>query len=314
MMANKGLEVSFWGRSTALMQGIHSTRRNAGYLPNAILPESVQVCSDMRELGAAELSLLVVPTHGFPSTLELMLSSGYAARAGVLVSCAKGIALDTGKRMSELISDALPQAAVAVLSGPNHAEEVVQNQPTAAVIACQEDALGQQLQSLFTTPWFRSYRTTDVCGVEWAGALKNAYAIAAGIAEGLRLGDNAIAALVTRALAEMTRLGQRMGGQAETFYGLSGVGDLVATCFSAHSRNHRVGLALGQGMSLEEVLASTCMVAEGVKNTRSLFQCARRAQARTPLLDAVHAVLYEQRQPADVLRELFSRDAGRESE
>jgi glycerol-3-phosphate dehydrogenase (NAD(P)+) len=314
LLAERGVDVQFWGRDEELMQALRETRINERYLPGARLADSVRVTSRMEELEAADVTLVVVPSKGFASTLDLVAASGAASRFGVLVSCTKGVALDSGLRMSELIQRCSPHSHVAVLSGPNHAEEVVRHLPTAAVVACENEEIGVDLQTLFTLPWFRSYRTVDVSGVEWAGALKNVYAIASGIAEGLALGDNAVAALVTRALAEMARFGTAQGGQTETFYGLSGVGDLVATCFSPHSRNHRVGLALGRGEKLASILAGSNMVAEGVGNTLSLYQCARKVGARTPLLDAVHAVLYADREPREVLRELFARDARRENE
>jgi glycerol-3-phosphate dehydrogenase (NAD(P)+) len=228
-------------------------------------------------------------------------------RTGSLVSCTKGIELDSGKCMSQVLHDVFPEAVTAVLSGPNHAEEVALQQPTAAVIAAEDVALAQNLQGLFTAPWFRCYSSEDVMGVEWAGAMKNPYAIAAGIARGLNLGDNAIAALVTRALAEMVRLGVLAGGRVDTFYGLSGVGDLVATCYSQHSRNNRLGIALGQGKTLAEYTAATSMVAEGVPNTLSLYHVARKLKARTPLLDVVYAVLYEGMAPKQALVEILSR-------
>lgn len=314
LMAERGVQVQFWGRDEALMGSIRESRVNERYLPGVRLPEEIRITSDLALLEPADATLVVVPSKGFAATLEQVASSGDPARFGVLVSCTKGVELGSGLRMSELMQHHFPTASVAVLSGPNHAEEVVKHLPTAAVVASESDEVGHHLQSLFTMPWFRSYRTTDVTGVEWAGALKNVYAIASGIAEGLALGDNAIAALVTRALAEMARFGSAKGGRTETFYGLSGVGDLVATCFSPHSRNHRVGLALGKGEKLAEIVARSSMVAEGVGNTLSLHQCARQVDARTPLLDAVHAVLYEDRDPREVLRELFSRDARREDE
>ena len=314
MLAERGVEVQFWGRDPELMTAIAQTRMNERYVPDAKLPENVLVTSSMTELQPAGATLVVVPSKGFHQTLRSAAEQGFADRCGVLVSCTKGIELDSGLRMSQLMQAEFPRASIAVLSGPNHAEEVIKHLPTAAVVACEDEELGKSLQQLLTLPWFRSYRTTDVIGVEWAGALKNVYAIASGIAEGLQLGDNAVAALVTRALAEMMRFGGAMGGQAETFYGLSGVGDLVATCFSPHSRNHRVGVALGRGDRLQDILKASSMVAEGVGNTLSLHQCARKVNARTPLLDAVHAVLYEDRQPKEVLRELFARDARRESD
>lgn len=310
LLGSRGVRVQFWGRDQDLMSRIKYSRRNDRYLPEVELPSEVMVTSDLRSLQPSDAALVVVPSKGFGAVMK----SVAGLDLGVLVSCTKGIELDSGFRMSELMSAACPNVPVAVLSGPNHAEEVVKQLPTAAVVACADEELGSQLQGLFAVPWFRSYRTTDVIGVEWAGALKNVYAIASGIAEGLKLGDNAVAALVTRALAEMVRLGTAMGGKTETFYGLSGVGDLVATCFSSHSRNHRVGLALGRGQKLTDIVAETSMVAEGVGNSQSLYQAARRAGVRTPLLDAVYAVLHQGRDPKEVLKDLFARDAGRETE
>lgn len=314
LMAERGVSVQFWGRDEQLAEAMCTSRKNERYLPGVTLPESIRITSDLSSLEPADATLVVVPSKGFAPTLTRAAASGDPSRFGVLVSCTKGVELGSGLRMSQLIKQHFPESAVAVLSGPNHAEEVVKHLPTAAVVASEDESVGLDLQSLFTMPWFRSYRTADVTGVEWAGALKNVYAIASGIAEGLALGDNAVAALVTRALAEMARFGCAQGGQTETFYGLSGVGDLVATCFSPHSRNHRVGLALGRGEKLADIISQSSMVAEGVGNTLSLHQCARKVGARTPLLDAVHSVLYEDREPREVLRELFARDARRESE
>lgn len=314
LMAERGMNVQFWGRDESLMCAMQTSRVNERYLPGVTLPPGIRMSSDLSRLEPADVSLIVVPSKGFSQTLQAAAASGDPTRFGTLVSCTKGVELNSGLRMSQLMQRSFPLAQVAALSGPNHAEEVVKCLPTAAVVACASESVGLELQSLFTLPWFRSYRTTDITGVEWAGALKNVYAIASGIAEGLKLGDNAVAALVTRALAEMARFGTAQGGSTETFYGLSGVGDLVATCFSPHSRNHRVGLALGRGEKLSDITARSSMVAEGVRNTLSLYQCARQVNARTPLLDAVHAVLYQERDPREVLRELFARDARRENE
>ena len=306
LLAERGLEVQFWGRDAALMEEIRSTRRNARYLPGLTLPESVRVTADMAELTPAELLVFVVPSKAVRETAARAVAAGLGARE--VVSCAKGIELGTGRRMTELLGEACPESALAVLTGPNHAEEVSLKQATAAVVACADGAVARQVQSVFTLPWFRTYTSDDVIGVEWAGAMKNPYAIAAGIALGLRLGDNAIAALVTRALAEMVRLGVAMGGRAESFMGLGGVGDLMATCYSEHSRNHRVGLQLGEGKPLQEILNSTRMVAEGVPNTASLREAAQARGARTPLLDEIYAILYEGKPAHEAMRALLSRD------
>jgi len=294
------------------MGELAQTRRNAAYLPDLALPAEVSVSADLGTLKPADLLLYAAPSGHIQSILHRLATTGLAKRARVAVSCAKGIELHSGKRMSELMGDALPDLTCAVLTGPNHAEEVSRRLATAAVVACSDEETALLLQNTFTLPWFRCYTTPDLIGAEWGGALKNPYAIAAGIAKGLDLGDNAIAALVTRALAEMVRLGSAAGGQVETFYGLSGVGDLVATCYSTHSRNHRVGLALGRGSDLQSILATSTMIAEGVPNTASLFEASRHLRVRTPLLDEIHAILYQGKSPAQAMRDLLSRDPRRE--
>jgi len=216
--------------------------------------------------------------------------------------------------MSQVIGDYFPENPIAVLSGPNHAEEIAEGLPAAATIGCSDEEVGIALQDIFATDRFRSYTNHDIAGIELGGAIKNVFAIAAGVTMGLNLGDNAISALVTRALAEMTRLGTDLGGQTETFAGLSGLGDLIATCFSVHSRNHKVGLALGLGKTLEEAVSELGMVAEGVPNTRSIYEAARRAGTRTPILDVVYAVLYEHVPPAEALDRLFRQTPRKEVE
>ena len=196
--------------------------------------------------------------------------------------------------MSQLIHSHLPDNPLAILSGPNHAEEVSKGLATCAVIGSDDHILAQQLQEIFTTNAFRCYTSDDVAGIELGAAMKNVFGIAAGIAEGLGLGDNAIAALVTRGLAEMTRLGTHLGGKMETFIGLSGVGDLMATCYSPHSRNNRVGKALGKGGNLQDIVNNLGMVAEGVPNTKSIYEAGQKTNIRTPLIDAVYQILYEQ--------------------
>lgn len=306
-LAWRGMEVQFWGRDADLMREIASTRCNSRYLPGLALPEKVSVIADPATLKPADMLFFVVPSKGMREAAQLIASTP-AATTPLLVSCAKGIEMDSGLRMSQIIAQALPHSTLAVLTGPNHAEEVAAQLATAAVVACEDDEAAKKVQHALTLPFFRTYTTSDVIGAEWGGALKNPYAIAAGIARGMKLGDNAIAALVTRALAEMVRFGVRMGGRAETFQGLSGVGDLIATCYSEHSRNHRVGLQLGQGRTLEEILTSTRMIAEGVPNTASLHQAARAHDVRTPLLDEIHAVLHAGKPPQAGMKALLSRD------
>jgi len=314
LLDQRGFRVQFWGRDQELMEGIQATRHNARYLPGLELREGIHATAELGALEPADMLVFVVPSKGIRETARLVAETAVGRQARVVVSCAKGIELHSCRRMSEIIGEHLPDIPRVVLTGPNHAEEVALRLATAAVVACEDEATALEVQGCFTLPWFRSYTSDDVIGVEWAGAMKNPYAIAAGIALGLRLGDNAIAALVTRALAEMVRLVVAMGGRAESCYGLGGVGDLMTTCYSEHSRNHRVGRLLGEGMPLADIIASTRMVAEGVPNTISLHQAARAKEVRTPLLDEIYAMLHEGKPPREAMRALLSRDPRPETE
>jgi glycerol-3-phosphate dehydrogenase (NAD(P)+) len=235
-------------------------------------------------------------------------------RDATLLTCTKGLDPESGRLMHDLIAEILPGHPVAVLSGPTHAEEVAARLATAAVIGCQDEHTAARIQEVFTLPWFRTYTSDDLTGIEIGGVVKNVFAIAAGIVDGLGLGDNAKAGMVTRGLAEMTRLGEAIGAKPDTLRGLSGIGDLIVTCYSEHSRNHRVGRLLGQGKSLDEAVASLNQVAEGVPNAKSVHTLARKHRVRTPLIDQVHAVLYEKKPTRRALSELLSRDPRAEAD
>ncbi len=306
-------EVVMIGRDGVVAATINREHRNPRYLKSVDLPATVRAVTDTGEATRHPLILFGVPTSATREAAVKLRNAGLPGDT-VLLSCAKGIERGSGERMSSILAEVFPDNPVAVLSGPNHAEEIARDLATCAVIGCTDEDLARQLQDLFSTPHFRSYTSDDLAGIELGGAIKNVYAIAAGIAAGLQLGDNAIAALVTRALAEMTRLGIELGGRIETFSGLSGVGDLIATCYSEHSRNHRVGVAIGQGRSLKEAVDALGMVAEGVPNTLSIHEAAREAGVRTPIIDAVHAVLYRELPAAEALRALLERDPRPESE
>lgn len=293
------------GRDTQVADEINTNHRNPKYLREAHLHDRVRASSILADAANHDLILFSVPTSATRNTARELAGIGTKA---ALVSSAKGIERTTGDRMSQILREHFPHNPLAVISGPNHAEEIACRLATCAVIGSHDLELATRLQKLFTLPHFRTYTSTDIAGIELGGAIKNIYAIAAGIAAGLGLGDNAIAALVTRALSEMTRLGLALGGQRETFTGLSGMGDLIATCFSHHSRNHRVGLALGKGKGLNEALASIGMIAEGVPNTQSIYEAARAASVNTPIIDAVFSILYQDRPAALALRDLLSRD------
>jgi glycerol-3-phosphate dehydrogenase (NAD(P)+) len=293
------------GRDPHVAEEINTKHRNPRYLSEAHLHERVIASTRLADAASHDLIIFSVPTSATRATAQELAAIGTSA---ALVSSAKGIERNTGDRMSQILRETFPHNPLAVISGPNHAEEIAHRLATCAVIGSHNADLACSLQKLFTLPHFRTYTSTDIAGIELGGAIKNIYAIAAGIAAGLGLGDNAIAALVTRALSEMTRLGIALGGQKETFTGLSGIGDLIATCFSHHSRNHRVGLALGQGKALDEAVASIGMIAEGVPNTLSIYEAARTAGISTPIIDAVHSILYQDRPAALALRDLLTRD------
>ncbi|MFD2256697.1 NAD(P)H-dependent glycerol-3-phosphate dehydrogenase [Luteolibacter algae] len=301
------------GRDEDSIASINSKHQNPRYLKEIVLPENISATTDLSEALGHPLVIFAVPTSATRECAEALLAAGLAADV-VLLSCAKGIEKDSGLRMSEILQGVFPENPIAVMSGPNHAEEMAVGQATCAVIGAKDSSLAGSLQDLFTLPYFRPYTSNDLAGIELGGAIKNIYAIAAGISHGLGLGDNAVAAMVTRALAEMTRLGTALGGQSETFSGLSGVGDLIVTCFSAHSRNHRVGLALGEGKTLDEAITSLGMVAEGVPNTLSIYEAARRAGVRTPIIDAVYSIIYKNKPAAVAMTELLTRDTRSECE
>lgn len=295
------------GRDAETAAAINRDHKNPHYLSNILLVENVHASCQLEDALAHPLVIFAVPTSATRSTAIRLAAAGLPTST-VLLSCAKGIEKDTGDRMSQLLREVFPDNPIAVLSGPNHAEELATGMATCAVIGSEDLNLAVHLQDLFTLPHFRSYTSDDLAGIEFGGAVKNVYAIAAGMAHGLGLGDNAVAALVTRALAEMTRLGIALGGRIETFSGLSGVGDLIVTCFSEHSRNHRVGIALGGGKTLEEAVAALGMVAEGVPNTLSIHEAARRVGVRTPIIDSVYSVLYEGKPVEQAMKELLTRN------
>lgn len=307
LLASAGRPVTIWAHEPEQVDEINTRRTNSQFLPGVTLSQSINATSDMAGASRADLLVVVPPSQFLKGVAEQLAASG--VRAGVpLVCCTKGLEHHTGRIMTQVLSAALPDNPVAALSGPNHAEEVARGTPAAAVLAADELSLAGDLQKLFCTGAFRAYSSSDVPGVELGGALKNIYAIAAGISDGLGLGDNAKAALVTRSLAEIVRLGTKLGGQRETFYGLSGLGDLMVTCFSVHSRNRGVGQRLGRGEKLDDIRKSMVMVAEGVPTARSAYEEARKQAVDTPLLDTVYAVLFGDLPPREGLMQLLSRE------
>ena len=306
LWASGGNQVLLWGHDPARAEKLSVTRENAAYLPGVMLPSSVHVTSDLADCAGADLIVVVTPSIAVRSIAERL--KPFVAQKTVLLSCTKGIEHGTGLRISEILRESLPEHTVAVLSGPNLAVEISRGLPSATVLGCEQLECAEALQQYLGSARFRIYSSDETAGIELGGALKNVFAIAAGVSDGLGFGDNSKAALVTRALAEMLRLGTAMGGSARTFYGLSGAGDLIATCFSQHSRNRRVGEQLGRGRSLEEISSSMQMVAEGIPTTKSAYECARRLNVDTPITDKVYALLYEKKNPSQALEELLGRD------
>lgn len=307
LLAPKLESIHLVGRDTEVADAINRTHKNDHYLSNVELEPNVTAGTEIKDAIPHPLVIFAVPTSATREVARALANIGLPETT-VLLSCSKGIEKKTGDRMSQVLRETFPRNPIAVLSGPNHAEELALGMASCAVIGSDNHDMAVELQELFTVPHFRCYTSDDLPGIEFGGAVKNVYAIAAGMAYGMGLGDNAVAALVTRALAEMTRLGVALGGRAETFSGLSGVGDLIVTCFSKHSRNHRVGRALGEGKTLEEAVAALGMVAEGVPNTLSIHELASRAGVRTPIIDAIYGILYEGKPATLAMKELLGRD------
>ncbi len=307
VLAQLGIEVRLWCRNPEQAAQMADSRENRLYLPGVRLGENIIPTDDFNFAVQSGVILCVIPSAAM-ADLAVSLAGAEIPPDTILISCTKGLERETGRRMTEILSFHLPENPIAVLSGPNHAEEVGRQLATAAVIGCKDEEIALRLQELFTLPWFRTYTSQDVAGIELGGATKNVYAICAGISEGLGLGDNAKAALVTRGLAEMIRLGTSLGGSPATFQGLSGVGDLMVTCYSTHSRNNKVGKMLGSGQDIDQVLNSMTMVAEGVPNTISFYEAARRAGINTPIIDQAYAVISGHKGPDIALNELLNRD------
>lgn len=315
VLADAGADVTLWGRRAEVAESINAAHENPDYLPGIGLPESINATADPGEaLAGADVVVLAVPSQTLRENLTSW--SPLLPEGCVLVSLMKGIELGTTLRMSEVVAEttgAGPER-IAVVSGPNLAKEVAQRQPAASVVACAHEAVAEKLQQVCMTAYFRPYTNTDVLGVELGGAVKNVIALAVGMAKGMGMGDNSQASIITRGLAEITRLGLAQGADAATFAGLAGVGDLVATCMSPLSRNRTFGENLGRGMSLQEVVAATRQTAEGVKSAESILALARAHGVDMPIVEHVVAAVHEGLPPAEIVRRIMSRSAKSEAD
>ena len=302
VLHENGNNVTLWDINAALLDELklgHSER----LLPGVTLPMDWNIEADFeRAVGGREVLVMAIPSQAFRS-----VAAKLAKHPGIFVSVTKGIEYETGETMSRILREHAPGNRVAALSGPSFAREVALGIPTTVVCACESDGTARTVQGLFHRPEFRIYRSTDVLGVEYGGALKNVIAIAAGVSDGLGYGDNTKAGLVTRSLAEMRRLGVACGAQAETFGGLSGLGDLMLTCFSEQSRNRSLGERLGRGETMAAIEATHPKLAEGYPTARSAYRLARDKGVPTPIVDETYALLYEGKEPRKAVRDLISR-------
>jgi glycerol-3-phosphate dehydrogenase (NAD(P)+) len=311
LLADKGEQVVLWGHDPVQMDAIRRDRENRKYLPGASLPETLQPVDDLDCVADCQCVVMVVPSHGFR---EVFVNLVPWLQAGtLLVSAVKGIEIGSRQTMNQIMETELAKAGsqdsmfTGVLTGPSFADEVAIGQPTAVTIGFADIEAAKTVQKLFSTPFFRGYTSSDVIGLEISAAMKNVIAIAAGISDGLGYGLNTRAALITRGLAEITRLGVKLGAHPLTFSGLGGLGDLVLTCTGSLSRNRTVGLKLGEGRTLEQALAEMTMVAEGVKTTKSCYNLAKTIGVEMPILEQAYQILYEGKDCRTAVQELYQR-------
>lgn len=305
-LAARNCPTVLWARREAVADEVAGAHTNATYLPGYVLPGALAATASLQDAVAdADVLVMAVPSQGFRAVLE---EAAAAVRPWVpVVSLSKGLEQGSNKRMTEVVNDVLPGHPAGVLTGPNLAKEVMAGHPAAAVMAMADERVALALQPVFATEAFRVYTNLDIVGCEIAGALKNVMAIAAGMVDGMGFGDNTKATMMTRGLAELTRLGVALGGDPFTFPGLAGMGDLVATCSSSQSRNHHVGTELGKGRCLDDVIAEMNMVAEGVKSSKVVCELGRAHGVEMPIADEVHAVCHEGRSAREALANLMGR-------
>ena len=308
LLTENGHQVTVWSIDENEVKMLNEKREHELKLPGVKLPDSLVITGNMEDtIRGRDFLVLAVPSPFTRSTAKKM--APYVADGQIIVDVAKGIEESTLLTLSKQIEQEIPQADVAVLSGPSHAEEVGRKLPTTCVIGAKTRKTAEYLQSMFISPVFRVYTSPDILGIELGGSLKNVIALAAGIADGLGYGDNTKAALITRGIAEITRLGVKMGGKIETFTGLTGIGDLIVTCASVHSRNRKAGYLIGQGMSMQEAMDEVKMVVEGVYSAKAAAKLAEKYGVSMPIVDEVNAVLFDGKSPAEAVNDLMMRES-----
>ncbi|WP_195237229.1 NAD(P)H-dependent glycerol-3-phosphate dehydrogenase [Romboutsia sp. 1001285H_161024_C4] len=313
VLAKKGYEVIIWTLSQEQADKINKTKENIDYLPGVLFPNNITLTTSLEEAVLdSKIIVLAVPSQAIRSVSSSL--KPFVKDEQIVVDVAKGLERGTGLRLSEVVAEELPNNPYVTLSGPSHAEEVARDIPTTVVAASENLEVAQIVQDMFMTPKFRVYTNPDIVGVELGGALKNIIAFGAGICDGLGYGDNAKAALMTRGIREIGRLGVKMGANLSTFSGLSGIGDLIVTCTSMHSRNRRAGILIGQGKSLEETLAEVKMVVEGITATEVAYDVSKKLGIDMPITSAIYSVLHEGANPNEVVADLMMRNKTHEIE
>lgn len=307
LLHNNGHTITVWSALPQEIEQLKACHEHKEKLPGVKLAEDILFTADLSNaVKEMDILVLAVPSSFTRETAHCM--AGFVENGQIIVNVAKGIEEATLMTLSQVIEDEIPQADVAVLSGPSHAEEVGKGIPTTIVVGASSRATAEKIQNIFMSDVFRVYTSPDVLGIELGAALKNVVALAAGIADGLGYGDNTKAALITRGMAEISRLGMAMGGKFETFSGLSGIGDLIVTCASMHSRNRRAGILIGQGKTMEEAMAEVKMVVEGVFSTKAAMALAEKYHVELPIIEQVHEVLFCGKAAADAVKDLMIRD------
>lgn len=306
LLVNNGHEVTLWSIMEDEVKMLNETREHTLKLPGVKLQDSILITTDLETaMKDKDVLVLAVPSPFTRSTSHMMQS--FVADGQLIVNVAKGVEETTLMTLSEIIEEEIPHARVAVLSGPSHAEEVGKGLPTTCVIGARDRETAEYLQEIFMSPVFRVYTSPDILGIELGAALKNVIALAAGVADGLGYGDNTKAALITRGIAEISRLGIAMGARAETFFGLSGIGDLIVTCASVHSRNRKAGYLMGQGYTMKEAMDQVKMVVEGVYSAKAALALSEKYHVEMPIIVEVNKVLFEDKKAADAVDELMQR-------
>ena len=312
MLAKENNDVTLWSYKEEEKNELVKNRENIPYLPGIKIPDSVRFTSDMADCAGADVTVIATPSHGVRNVARSF--SEYTKNGDIILNISKGIEEGTYKTLSEVLGDELKGCTIAVMSGPSHAEEVSRGIPTTNVVACSDINVAEYIQDIFMNPSFRIYTNNDILGVELGGSLKNVFALCCGILDGMGMGDNTKAALMTRGLVEMTRLGVKMGASKDTFSGLSGMGDLIVTCTSVHSRNRRAGILIGQGKTAKEAQEAVKMVVEGIRTCKAAKELADKVGVEMPIINEAYAVLFENEPLNEAIPKLMGRMKKNETE